>query len=577
KDFDIISKYGVNVVTLCWLECCIEEKKFFDFIDKIIFKPLKIECPISGFQNYSISISGFEGVERSHVGKLAKVLGANCNEKFSLKNTHLICGNSTYFSTKPQRAREWKIPLVTKEWLIDCAKTGMVSDVLNFEFKELSQFTTPVMNKSKSRFEIDAATALIESPSESNLVEVSKDTPLHMKFAKNLKETVDKMNAKALNEQNEVSSQCITGNFEKIIQPSSRVSEQFNDDDSLIKPLAEGDSQAEMNKYLMETANQRLPRLLHHESVPLQHLFDHLQPGPSIIEENEPSRLIRHESISNGSYDTSDIEINYDEPLSKEKRLMLLRSHISSNSVSSSHSETGMDSILPTFQNKTVEDVVTTSTLRKRSTNDLEIVPQKELHPNKRVALESFDIALDMPPKVNERALESAKKTPCNSAVIGEVKLEKRAECANEEELGTRKRKIVDKTLVFLCTGISIDEKNILEKNAYQHALLGHEKAGKFLDETQFEWRPCIFDNWNVLLYIVSNIDGIRRVLEAGGALVTLWNKKTFILPKKHAFTHIVVDKTTSEEVKMQTDVVVWEVSKLATKIMNGPVPNAFQ
>lgn len=42
-------------------------------------------------KNFSVAISGFEGDDRFNVSALIRLLGASYTEKFSKKNTHLVC------------------------------------------------------------------------------------------------------------------------------------------------------------------------------------------------------------------------------------------------------------------------------------------------------------------------------------------------------------------------------------------------------------------------------------------------------------------------------------------------------
>ncbi|GIY17022.1 hypothetical protein CEXT_296711 [Caerostris extrusa] len=67
---------------------------------------------------------------------LAEVLGATCQEYFVrkanrsrgiLSNTHLVVATSE--GSKYEASKKWKIPAVTKQWVLDAAKSGSVPPV----------------------------------------------------------------------------------------------------------------------------------------------------------------------------------------------------------------------------------------------------------------------------------------------------------------------------------------------------------------------------------------------------------------------------------------------------------------
>ncbi|KAJ1939281.1 protein kinase activating protein dpb11 [Linderina macrospora] len=70
-----------------------------------------------------LSISGYEGIERDHIGKLAAVLKIPFSERFSRQTTHLIC-HPPFKGPKYDRAIKWGIPVIESSWLYDLSVYG---------------------------------------------------------------------------------------------------------------------------------------------------------------------------------------------------------------------------------------------------------------------------------------------------------------------------------------------------------------------------------------------------------------------------------------------------------------------
>ena len=120
-----IPKTEVAVYTEIWLDKCIDNNNVqfeFDIYDR----PLPFK-QISAFEAFSFSITGYENIERSNIGKLAQRLGSAYSESFSRRNTHLICKNKE--GVKFEKATEWKVVAVTADWLVECAKQGKILDI----------------------------------------------------------------------------------------------------------------------------------------------------------------------------------------------------------------------------------------------------------------------------------------------------------------------------------------------------------------------------------------------------------------------------------------------------------------
>lgn len=80
-------------------------------------------------QNCVITFSGYYESEREEYKKIARTLGAVCQDVFSLRqhsnqniraNTHLICDKQE--GPKYEKSLQWKVHSVDKQWLMDCQK-----------------------------------------------------------------------------------------------------------------------------------------------------------------------------------------------------------------------------------------------------------------------------------------------------------------------------------------------------------------------------------------------------------------------------------------------------------------------
>ncbi|KAL0485927.1 PAX-interacting protein [Acrasis kona] len=108
-----------RIVSLQWLEECIQTKQYMDPYKPCIHYPLVSSMGISNMSKLVISVTGFIGEERNDLKFLIKASGARYSGALSKKeNTHLIC--CVPEGEKYQRALEWNILVINKRWLYDC-------------------------------------------------------------------------------------------------------------------------------------------------------------------------------------------------------------------------------------------------------------------------------------------------------------------------------------------------------------------------------------------------------------------------------------------------------------------------
>ncbi|PVU95926.1 hypothetical protein BB561_001495 [Smittium simulii] len=79
--------------------------------EQVLFHPLDVNKTKLLEKKWLFSISGYEGLERDHIGRLCLCLGFDFCETFSKNTTHLIC-KPPFSGPKYRRALKWKIVVV---------------------------------------------------------------------------------------------------------------------------------------------------------------------------------------------------------------------------------------------------------------------------------------------------------------------------------------------------------------------------------------------------------------------------------------------------------------------------------
>ena len=74
--------------------------------------------PFESMKSFHLCLTGYEGIERENVIRLAELLGAVFSEKFSKSNTHLLCKSAS--GLKYDKAKQWRIPTISADWLAAC-------------------------------------------------------------------------------------------------------------------------------------------------------------------------------------------------------------------------------------------------------------------------------------------------------------------------------------------------------------------------------------------------------------------------------------------------------------------------
>ena len=127
-DFDVAGlppiPKSTPVVTEWWVERCLEANDCLDHSASYFDLPFQ-STTIHGFDKLVISTTGFTGFHLLHLSKAVTIMGATYDEYFSEKTSVLICNAIQQIRVeKLQRAKEWRIPVVTIDWLLESIITG---------------------------------------------------------------------------------------------------------------------------------------------------------------------------------------------------------------------------------------------------------------------------------------------------------------------------------------------------------------------------------------------------------------------------------------------------------------------
>ncbi|PFH51104.1 hypothetical protein AMATHDRAFT_80477 [Amanita thiersii Skay4041] len=142
--------------TECWLERCLFEERLCPYEDHITFVPLSIQIPILGTENIIMSFSGLDQSEICWLTRLLRALGIQLAPAFSRRTTHLLCPSGT--GLKFEKACEWGIPVVNRDWLAAIATSGSVLPVSKYLVKQgvaneqlIAEDTTHTSRKGKGK------------------------------------------------------------------------------------------------------------------------------------------------------------------------------------------------------------------------------------------------------------------------------------------------------------------------------------------------------------------------------------------------------------------------------------------
>jgi DNA replication regulator DPB11 len=129
------SQIPIQTVTVWWLERCLHKKDFIEPADHVIGRPFPV-FPIESFSGITISTSAFSGIDLLHVTKAVKLIGAKYSEDMTPQSTVLVTKSATAVrKDKFDHAQDWKVPIVTAEWLWDSIRDGEMKPLARYQIR----------------------------------------------------------------------------------------------------------------------------------------------------------------------------------------------------------------------------------------------------------------------------------------------------------------------------------------------------------------------------------------------------------------------------------------------------------
>ncbi len=143
-------------VTLFWLQKCIESNRIVPVNECVLYQPIPRFNQDTPLQDCVICVSGYVQQERTMITSLCELLGAKTQTAFSckpadniLKNTHLIC--KTAEGPKYKAAKDWNIPAVAVEWLVESCVYGVKADERKYTIDSQASYEDFVVTVDKMR------------------------------------------------------------------------------------------------------------------------------------------------------------------------------------------------------------------------------------------------------------------------------------------------------------------------------------------------------------------------------------------------------------------------------------------
>ena len=112
------------IVTECWVEACLFEKRMIAPTDHLVFQPLPVPMPVPGANKLIIHLSGWSTSELVYLKRLIRAIGATLALKLDRNTTHFVCPSAT--SMKAAKCFEWGIPVLRDSWLLAIGRTGQI-------------------------------------------------------------------------------------------------------------------------------------------------------------------------------------------------------------------------------------------------------------------------------------------------------------------------------------------------------------------------------------------------------------------------------------------------------------------
>ncbi|CAD6443915.1 ef129d1f-124e-4c31-b5f6-0ba0fdc66998 [Sclerotinia trifoliorum] len=140
----------VEIITDWWVERCLQLKKYLEPEQHVLGRPFP-KFPIEGFSDLKISSAAFTGIDILHVKRTTELLGGTYSEDMTPQSSVLVTKSIVNLrKDKLEHAQEWKIPIVTADWLWDCIKSGTKLPFAKYRYRAKKQPASAPISKKES-------------------------------------------------------------------------------------------------------------------------------------------------------------------------------------------------------------------------------------------------------------------------------------------------------------------------------------------------------------------------------------------------------------------------------------------
>lgn len=148
------TSYPIEVVTVWWIERCLHHKQLLEPKKHIIGRPFPVfPIPEIVSKKMTICSSAFSGIDLLHLTRAIELIGGTYSDFMTPRASLLIVKSiNAVRKDKINYAKEWKIPVVTANWLWDSIEGGTILSIQAYEARlEMSSGSTlPSKEKSKN-------------------------------------------------------------------------------------------------------------------------------------------------------------------------------------------------------------------------------------------------------------------------------------------------------------------------------------------------------------------------------------------------------------------------------------------
>lgn len=183
------------VLNELWLEACVAQGRLLDPLSSHHFAIIVMGGNCTGFDRLRVSLTGYAGLERDYLSRLATTLGASYTENLSKQN-NLLLAASDQPGPKYDFAKRMGLPIVSGAWLVDSARAGhplaMDSHVWS-ETRGRGQENSVSVNDPNKCLDPQKGTVLLPAPSstgkrQSGTGVLEMETPVRLEVVKRLKQ-----------------------------------------------------------------------------------------------------------------------------------------------------------------------------------------------------------------------------------------------------------------------------------------------------------------------------------------------------------------------------------------------------